>query len=89
MKLKRFNNINESEALNEDQGGYILIARYDNNTRPAIKVEDLGDLDDDEDLQDIADEVSQQFGVSVILNRKEAEEVMDKIQDIVRHQAKP
>lgn len=87
MKLKRFNNINESDAdINE---GYILIARYGNNTKPAIRVEALdGDLDDD-DLQDIADEVSQQFGTSVILNREEAEDVMDQIQSIVRHKAKP
>ena len=90
MKLKRFNTINESEdKLNEEKTGYVLIARYGNNTKPALRVEELEDDLDDEDLQDIADEVSQQFGNSVILDMKEAEDLMDQLQNIVRHKAKP
>lgn len=90
MKLKRFNNMNEATGQGDGFGdGYIFIARYPKEYSTPLRVEELeSDLDDD-DLQDMCDEVEQQFGRSIILDRAEAEDLMDKLQMIIRHKAKP
>ena len=82
--IKKFENFN-SDNIDEKKESHYLIARYGNGVPVGknIRVEFIDSDMDDEDLQDIADEVEQQWGKAIILSKKEAILLMGKLQKLI------